>query len=262
MKKNILLAVLVLFTLSACAGLGGGAEEPPAADAPVAEAVDVNATVDAEASTQAAQTMAALDAAVQATPTLEPATPTEEMPATATEAAAPTEEMTATPAEEAEADPEATPEADDAELTATPEGDETPAADDDATATPTLEATATEMAMTATPGATATSVYPSPTSPIAINMPPQNLVGYRPVEIRNTLKGKVYISFQGVTEYDYRPVIEYDLPGFAKVRIHVPQGEYKIVVYVGKDPMIDYVTINKNTSLVITIRKDSLRIEK
>lgn len=259
MKKSLLVAVLVLFSLTACTGIFGGGEEAPAVEAPAAEAVDINATVDAEASTQAAQTMDALDAAAaeemaKATPTLVPATPTQEMPATATETLAPTEETTATPDEKAEA-------ATEEDVTPTVEGAE-PSATEEVSATATLAATATESVMTATPGATATSVYPSPTSPIAINMPPENLVGYRPVEIRNMLKGRVYISFQGVTEYDYRPVIEYDLAGFKKVRIHVPQGEYKIVVYVGKNPMIDYVTINKNTNLVITIRKNSLRIEK
>lgn len=261
MKKSFLAAVLVLFSLSACVpSFLGGAKEAPADEAPVAEAVDVNATVDAASSTQAVQTMDALDSVAKATPTLAPATPTEEPPATATETLAPTEEPTATPEDAEVADGAAIDTEDGATAEADAEADstETPVSD---AATATLAVTATE-AITETPAPTATSVYPSPTSPIAINMPPQNLVGYRPVEIRNRLKGKVYISFQGVTEYDYRPVIEYDLPGFAKVRIHVPQGDYKIVVYVGKDPMINYVTVNQNTNLVINIRKNNVRIEK
>jgi len=248
MKKIFLVAVIALFSLTACvpAFLGGGEEE-----APVAEAVDINATVDAEASTQAVQTLDALS-----TPTLAPTEtqiPTDAPIATATETLSATEEVTATPTEEVGDTPEA-----EAETTSTPDGT-TPEA---STETP-AEVTATVTPeMTNTPAPTSTSVYPSPTSPVAINLPPENLVPYHPIEVKNTTKGKVYISLQGATEYDYRPVIEYDIPRLTTVRYRIPDGYYKIVVYVGKEPMIDYVQVNKNTSLRIVIRKDELKIEK
>jgi hypothetical protein len=250
MKKSFLIAVLVLFSLSACipSFLGGG-EEAPAPEAPAADMVDINATVDAEASTQAAQTMSALDEVPEATPTLEPATPTEEAPATATETLAPTEESTATPTADAEAEAET-----EADAEGTPETDL-------ATATGTMSVTATE-AITQTPAPTATSVYPSPTSPVAINMPPESLVPYRAVEVKNTLKGKVYISMQGITAYDYRPVIEYDIPAFAKVRFRVPIGDYKIVVYVVNEPLTRHITINKGTNLRIKIYRHEFTVDK
>jgi hypothetical protein len=247
MKKIFLVAVIALFALSACvpAFLGGGEEET--ASAP--EAVDINATVDTEASTQAAQTMSALDFAL-ATQTLEPATPTDAPLATATEALV--EEATGTATT-------------DVQETSTIEVDLTGTPDPATTATTeeslTLVATAT-AAMTGTPAPTATSVYPSPTSPIAILMPPESLVPYRQIEVVNKTKGKVYISLQGFTEYDYTPVIEYDIPRFATVKYRIPDGYYKIVVYVGKEPMIDYVTVTKNTSLRIIIRRNELQVEK
>ena len=251
MKKLFLVSVLVLFTLSACipSFLGGGAEEAPAA----APAVDVDGTVEAASSTQAVQTLDAL-----ATPTLEPPTPTDEPTATVTETLAPTEEETVSPTETQTGTPEA-----DAETTGTPDGSVTPeagtGAPDDATAT--LDVTATPSA-TETPAPTATSVYPSATSPIGINLPPENLVPRYRIEVKNTTKGPVYISLQGSTAYDYKPVIEYDIPHLSTVRYFVPEGYYKVVVYVGKEPMIDYVRINKPNEVQIVIRKNELKIEK
>ncbi len=238
MKKFFLVAVIVLFGISACVPglLGGGAEEAPAA-----EAVDIAATVDAESSTQAVQTLAAL-----ATPTMEPPTPTEELPATATETLAPTEEVTTTITE--------TENATTADETAT----ETL---DDASADAATETTATPTE-TSTPAITATSVYPSPTSPIAINLPPESLVPRHRIEVRNKTKGPVYISLQGTSEGGYKPIIEYDIARFATVKFEVPEGYYMVVVYVGKDPMIGYTVVNGHNQVSITINRDEIKIEK
>ena len=240
MKKIFLVAVIALFSLSACVPgfLGGGAEEAPAI-----EPVNIDATVDAGSSTMAAQTMAALDAEAQATPTMEPEPPTEEPTATATETVAPTEETTATPTET----PAGTEESDDAESS------------DEATATP--EETATPE-FTETPAPTATSVYPSPTSPIAINLPPADLVPRHRIEVKNTTKGKVYISLQGSSEGGYKPIIEYDIPRNTTVKFEVPEGYYTIVVYVGKEPMIAYTGIYKSNALRIVIHRDELILDK
>ena len=239
MKKIFLLAVIVLFSVSACVPgfLGGGAEEAPAA-----EPVDIAATVDAAASTQAVETLAAL-----ATPTMEP--PTDEPTATAAEALAPTEEATATPTES----PDAAPTKESA--TETPEGESA----DGAPATPEATATITE---TSTPTAVSTSVYPSPTSPISINLPPESLAPRHNIKVRNTTKGPVYISLQGSAEGGYKPIIEYDIPRFATVKIEVPEGYYAVVVYVGKYPMVDYVGIYKNNQVSITIHRNSIKIKK
>ncbi len=234
MKKFFPVAVIALFSLSACVPglLGGGAEEAPAA-----EAVDIAATVDAESSTQAVQTLAAL-----ATPTMEPPTPTEELPATATETLTPTEEVTATLTETENA----------VTVTETP-GSESADAATETTATPTE---------TSTPAVTATSVYPSPTSPIAINLPPESLVPRHRIEVRNKTKGPVYISLQGTSEGGYKPIIEYDIPRFATVKFEVPEGYYTVVVYVGKDPMIGYTVVNGHNQVSIIINRDEIKIEK
>ncbi len=218
MKKRILIATILLFTLSACVPgfLDAGSEAVPVEE------------VDAAASTQAAQTFAAL-----ATPTLEP--PTEEPPATATETAAPPETATAT-------------------ITETPDG--TLSAEETTTPDGTLPPT-----KTSTPAATATSVYPSPTSPISINLPPIDEVPRHKVEVTNNTKGPVYISLHGSTEGGYHPIIEYDIPRWSKVKISVPEGYYSIIVYVGADPMTDYVGILKS-GISITIKPDELKINK
>ena len=252
MKKLFLVALIALFSLSACVPgfLGGNAEEAPAA-----EAVDVAATVDAEASTQAVQTLDALDAL--ATPTLEPTTPPMDEPtATATETLAPIEEESSpTPVETQDGTPEAeesdgvTPTADSSEVAS---GDET---------SPTPEETTTPE-ITETPAPTATSVYPTPTSPIAINLPPEDLVPRRRVEVKNELKGTAYISMQGVSEWGYKPIIEYQIPRFTTVNFEVPEGHYKIVVYIANRPVVDYVRVTKNTSVRIVIRRDGLKVEK
>ena len=267
MKKSLFVALIVVFSLSACVPsfLGGGAEEAPAVDAEeapaVASEVDVEGTADAVASTQAAQTLAAVDAEAEeealATPTLAPTDPpsptaTEELPTSTPE----TTETTV----DTEDDTAETPEAESTEAADMEEGA------DEATATPEGTATAIEITetvvFTETPAPTATSVYPSATSPIAIFMPPEDLVPRFPIHVKNTTKGKVYISLQGKTAYDYTPVIEYDIPRFTTVRIRVPEGMYNVVVYVGKEPMVDYVRINRPNEVRIVIRKNELKIER
>lgn len=237
MKKFYLLAVIALFSLSACGILGGGAQEAPAA-----EPVDVAATVDAEASTQAVQTLGAL-----ATPTLEPTTPAEEPMAIATEALAAPQEATATLAE--------TP------VEATTASEETPVAEA-ATATMTLAETTVLPTESSTPAPTATSVYPSPTSPIAILLPPEELVPRHKIQVRNTTKGPVYISMHGETAFDYTPIIEYQIPRSATVAFEVPEGYYTIVVSVTKHPMILYTGVYQNDQVFITIHRDYVKIDK
>ncbi len=234
MKKTILVAAILFLALSACVPdfLNTGAQ-----DAPVAE-VDVAATVDAAASTHAVQTFEAL-----ATPTLEPVM--EEAPATVTKTSAPTETATATSTET----PDGTP------GTETPEGTQ-PA--EDAIVTPDETVIPTE---TSAPAATATSVYPSPTSPISINLPPIDEVPRHKIRVTNNTKGNVYISLHGSTEGGYKPIIEYDIPRWSKVKITVPEGYYTVIVYVGADPMTGYVGIYK-AGVEITIKPDELKIVK
>ncbi len=238
MKKIIFVGALVLLSLSACVPdfLNSSSQE----DVP-ATPVNVAATVEEAASTQAAQTLAAL-----ATPTLE--SPTAEPTTTTIEELASTETSTAT-------------------VTETPDGTET------ATETPdgTLSAeTATEtpdgthlsetVTVTATLAATATSIFPSPTSPISINEPPNTVPRYKVTVVNNT-KGRVYISLQGSTEGGYNPIIEYDLAPWQRIKLTVPEGHYAAIVYVGHDPMIDYVGLHKN-SVTIEIKNDKIKISK
>lgn len=237
MKKTLLVGAIVLLSLSACVPsfLNTGAEEAPA------EAVDIAATVDTEASTQAAQTLVAL-----ATPTLEP--PTEEPTATATETTIPTETATATLTET----PDGTIPAETA--TETPDGTETVLPAESETAS----LVATE---TGTPAATATSVYPSPTSPISVNMPPAGYPSYK-IKIVNDTKYRVYISLHGATEDGYKPIIEYDLAPWQRVKLTIPEGHYNAIVYVGKDPMTGSFSVHTNNTVEIIINKDKLKINK
>ena len=230
MKKFLLLAlwIVILLSLSACV--------PdflkPEQDTP-AESVDLVATADILASTQAAQTFEAL-----ATPTMEPPTavpPTETLSVTATEEPAPTETATAT-------------------ATATESATETP----DSTLPAGTETVTPEV--TGTPEATATSIYPSPTSPISVGEPPDSVPRYK-VKVINYTKYRAYISLQGVTVGNYHPIIEYELYPWVNVRFPIPEGQYTAVVYVGKEPLIAYFGIHQS-GLTITIKKDKITIEK
>ncbi len=228
MKKILFLSFVLLLSLSACV------PEFLSPDTPE-EAIDINATVDAEASTQAVQTFAALY------------TPTIESPATAT----PTEEATATevPTETAPATETAT-----VEATETIEGTFTAEA---TSSTP--DGTLSSETATATIEATATSIYPSPTSPISINQPPASVPRHK-ITVINKTKGKVYISLQGVTEGDYHPIIEYDIPAHGKVKFKIPEGKYTAIVYVGKDPMVGYFGI-RDGNITIIINRDEIQIK-
>ena len=231
MKKITLLALVVLLSLTACVPdfLNSDAQDAPA------ESVDVEATVDAAASTQAVETFAALATPTMEDPTAEPTV--EEVPATATETLAPTETSTAT-LEVSEA-------AEDALLTETK------------TATP--EETLSEETATITP--TATSALPTLTPPISINEPPASVPRHK-VKIRNNTKVSVYISLHGSTEGGYNPIVESPLGPWQKIKLTVPEGYYTVVVYVGSDPIIDHVYIHSSNTVEITINKDSIKIVK
>lgn len=244
MKKIVFVGLIVLLGLSACVPdfLNSGSQDAPA------ESVDIAATVDSAASTQAVQTMVSL-----ATPTLEETTaelildePTSTV--TATEELPPTETSTATATET----PDGTLPAETA--TETPDGT-LPA--ETATETP----DGTLPAETATLAITATSIFPSPTSPIYANEAPDYIPRFK-VKIRNNTKVRVYISLQGSTEGGYHPIIEYDLAPWQKIKLSVPEGHYAVIVYVGKDPMIGYVGVHSNNTVEITINKDDLKIVK
>ena len=65
---------------------------------------------------------------------------------------------------------------------------------------------------------------------------------------------------QGVTEGDYHPIIEYDIPAHGKVKFKIPEGKYTAIVYVGKDPMIGYFNI-RDGNITIIIRRDEIQIK-
>jgi len=243
MKKFLLLGIVILLSLSACVP----SFLKPDQDAP-AEGVDLAATADVIASTRAAQTFEAL-----ATPTMEvpSAIPPTEIPsATATEEPTATEAATTTETETATETPDGTNAAETASVT--PEGT-LPAE----TETPDGTISLTE---TGTPEATATSIYPSPTSPISVGEPPDSVPRYK-VKVINYTKYRAYISLQGVTVGNYHPIIEYDLYPWVNVKFPIPEGQYTAVVYVGKEPLIAYFGIHQS-GLTITIEKDKITIEK
>lgn len=237
MKKILFAGALVLLSLSACVPdfLNPGSGD--ATSAPV----DVVATVEEAANTQVAQTLDAI--AALATSMLE--SPTDEP--TATEVVSSTETATAT-------------------LTETPDGTLTPTETPDGTlpaetATETPEGTLPAGTATATREITATSVFPSPTSPISINEPPASVPRYK-IDVKNTTKVRVYISLQGSTVGGYNPIIEYDLAPRERIKLTIPEGNYASIVYVGKDPMINYFVVHKNNSITIVISKDKVKVEK
>ena len=234
MKKIVLIGLVLLFSLSACVPDFLNSDLP---DAPT-ESVDLAATVDIVAKTQVAQTFAVLN-----TPTMEEATaepPAEEVPATATETILPSETPTLEATETASVTPDGTLLAETA--TETPDGTLI------ATATGTLEATAT-------------SIYPSPTSPISVGDPPPSVPRYK-IKIINHTKYRAYISLQGVTVGDYHPIIEYDFYPWERTKFPIPEGRYTAVVYIGKDPLVAYFGIHSSNTITIIIKEDKIEIEK
>jgi hypothetical protein len=234
MKKVFFIALIALFGLSACVPdfLNSGAQDAPP------EAVDIAATVDAAASTQAVQTFEALPTPTMEDPTAEP--PMDEATATLTETATPSE----TPTVEASETPDGTLPAETA--TETPDG--------------TLPAeTATEV-LDVTPEATGT-VEITATSPVSINEPPASVPRFK-IKVRNNTKVRTFISLHGSTEGGYKPIIEYDLAPWQKVKIVVPEGYYTIIVYVGSDPIYGHVAVHSNNTVEITINKTDLKIVK
>ena len=239
MKKVFFIALIALFGLSACVPdfLNSGTQDA------LPKAVDVAATVDAASRTQAVQTFEALPTPTMEDPTAEP--PTNEATATLTETATPSE----TPTVEASETPDGTETA-----TETPDGTAT-------TETATETPDGTLPAETATLDITATSVFPSPTSPIYANEAPDYIPRFK-IKVRNNTKVRVYISLQGTTVGDYHPIIEYDLAPWQKTKLTVPEGYYAVIVYVGNDPMIGYIGIHSNNTVEITINKTDLKIVK
>ena len=238
MKKVFFITLVAIFGLNACVPdfLNSGAQDAPP------EAVDIAATVDSAASTKAVQTFEALPTPTMEDPTAEP--PTEEATATLTETATPSETPTV-------------------EISETPDGTETLAETPDGT--PAVGA-ATETpggtlpAETATLDVTATSVFPSPTSPIYANEAPDYIPRFK-IKVKNNTKVRVYLSLQGVTVGDYRPIIEYDFSPWEKTRLTIPEGRYAIIVYVGKEPMIEYAGVHSNNAIEIIIEKDQIKIK-
>ena len=47
-----------------------------------------------------------------------------------------------------------------------------------------------------------------------------------------------------------------------EIKLTVPEGRYAIIVYVGSDPMIEYIGVHSNNSVEIVIKKDSLKVTK
>ncbi len=238
MKKLILVGLVVLLGLSACGVLGS--DETPADAAPV----DIAATVDVVASTQVAQTFEALENL--STPTKEDVAPEPTITSSPTEEILPSE--TPTLAE-----------------TETPDGTEAVDVTPDAeSALPAETVTGTPdgtLTVTGTVEATATSIYPSPTSPIQVNQPPAHIPRFK-IKIQNNTKYRVYISLQGVTEGGYHPITEYDLAPWEKTKFPIPEGRYTAIVYVGKDPMVESFGIHGNNEVTIVIEKERLKIDK
>ena len=225
MKKIVFFSLIVLLSLSACVPDLLTSTEP--------DSVDIAATVDIIVSTKAAETFAAL-----ASPTAKDTTTATNTPsATATETVTPTETATATetPTETLTTGTLATGTA----STGTP-ATETP----DADGTP--------------PAASATSIYPSPTSPISINQPPNDVPRYE-IKIINDTNERVYISLQGTTADGNHPITEYDFAPREQVKLSIPKGEYTAVVYIRNDPMVEYFRINSNSSITLVIEKDKIK---
>ncbi|NOY99810.1 MAG: hypothetical protein GXP40_11525 [Chloroflexi bacterium] len=225
MKKSLFLALICSLLVSACIPGIPQVNNPP---------VDLQATVERMASTQAAQTLESLP-----TPTIQP-------PATDT----PTLEPTSTPLVETET---ATPTETDAGTgtpagspTETPDGTETPT-----TGTPDVTPTTTEVP-------TATEVVLTP--PLIINTVPPNIPRGR-VKIINKAGVGAYISLQGAVEGGYYPIMEYDLGRWQQLKTKAPQGSYTYVVYVGAEPMIGYFGLHNANGVTITIFKNKVTVK-
>lgn len=242
MKKVIFLGLIILLSLSAC--MPSSLKSDSQGDSAEPVSADIEATVEAAVSTRAAETFAAL-----ASPTMNNVVPATNTPsATATKTTTPTETTSPTATE--------TP----TEIVTT----ETVTVGTVTTETLTAEAVTTITGTPATetpegtpPVASATSVFPSPTSPINANQPPDYIPRYK-IKIVNNTKLRVYISLQGTTVDDYHPVTEYDLSPWEQARFPIPEGKYAAVVYVGKDPMVEYFSIH-DSGITIIIEKNKLK---
>ncbi len=250
MKKILVTGLVLLFSVSACVPdfLKSDTSNTPA------EAVDIAETVDAAANTQVAQTFEALNS-----PTAESTSAgiiVEEAPATETPLFTATVLSTETETATADATETPSPTGTLATETASTTPDGTLSAE---TATETPNGTLVPSG-TGTIEATETSIYPSPTSPISINIPPKSVPRHQ-IRVVNQTKGRIYISLQGVTVGDYHPIIEYDLPPWQKADIRIPEGWYTAIVYVGKDPMVSSFKV-RDSNITIFIKRDQIQIKK
>jgi len=233
-KKFLLLSLVLALTLRACdlSFLNGAKSAAPAATAAPSPLADLAGTAEALAATQASETPVSLS-----TPTMLP----------------PTETPTPT-LEPTEAIPTAT-----ATFTATPTMTLTPFLVTE-TATPLSVTETSTPTPVPTTGATATATQPFPTAPIIINtVPPGYPKGS--VDLVNKTNGVIYVSLQGNVENLYHPIQEYEVPRHRTVKTKAPQGDYTVVVYVGKEPMVGYFGLHNRSGVTITIYDDKIEIQ-
>ena len=229
MKKLILLGIIVLLSLSACVP---DFLKPDSPDAPAeSNSVEDAAPVDA-ATTEVAETFEAL-----ASPTIE-SIPTDIPPATEIEESIPATEAATIEATVAPTEIIA------ATITLTPDESAPPAE----TATETL-------------APIATSIYASPTSPVSVGMPPDDIPRYK-IRVISEVKGISAVSFHGITAGGYHPIIEYHLSPWEKATILLPEGDYTAIVYIRNTPFYAYFNIHKNNKFTLIIKKDKIKLEK
>ena len=228
MKKLILLGIIVLLSLSACVPDFLKSNSTDASP----ESVNSAATTEAENGAQAAQTFEAL-----ASPTIE-SVPTDIPPATEIEESIPATEA--------------------ATIEATVVSTEIIAAT--ATLTP-AESTPPAETATETLVPIATSIYASPTSPVSVGMPPDDIPRYK-IRVISEVKGISAVSFHGITDGGYHPIIEYHLSPWEKATILLPEGDYTAIVYIRNTPFYAYFSIHKNNKFTLIIKKDKIKLEK
>jgi hypothetical protein len=226
MKRTIVLVLATAFILSACIPSLPSLQQPT--EAPV---VDAQATVAAQAATQAEETLNALP-----TPTLEPATDTPEPTATDTEAPTATEMVTET----------LTP---DPNITVTETGTAVTEIVTTFTATVTgTPPTATQFVATATE-----TLHPR----FFGTLPPA--LPYGKVRLINRAKAEVYVSLHCTTVGGYTTIIEYPVEG--RMNVSAPAGKYTYVAWVGGREFQGSFGLGKGEDIEITFNKDKIAIK-
>ena len=217
MKRAAFYVLIMAFLLSACIPtLPTQQVEQPL------PTVNIQATSEALAATQAAETLNSLP-----TPTLEPPTNTPEPTAT------PTETGTATATETATTDPNAT-------VTDT--------------SIPVLNVTGTATV-------TGTPPTPTPTETLHVRfygtLPPA--IPYGKVRLNNRSKAEAYISLQCITVDGYNTILEYPVAG--RMRVSAPAGKYTYVAWIGGRQFQGWFGLGKNNEVEITLYKDKVTIK-